>query len=341
MTETLFYTSVGVTLLFAFVNGFHDGCNVIATVIGSRSMSPRRALLLASVAEFVGPLVLGGAVAATIAGRILKPEYLERLAAVDLHVLLIAAVTGALAWNLFTWFTGLPSSSSHALIGGLLGSGLVAIGPAAIQQREVLLYVVIPLFVSPVIGFVAGYVFFHVLRGLFAGAHSAVRHLFVRAQLPGVLFLGASHGSNDAQKSMGLIALACVAGSSGVVEVEVPRWAVFACAGAIALGLSTGGWTIIKTMGFSIFKIQPIHSFASQASSALVVGAASLLGGPVSTTQVVASSVLGVGTAKRISGVRWTLVRSIAAAWLFTIPASGAVAAGLYFGIEAILKRIG
>lgn len=340
MSEILLYIAVGLTLLFAYSNGFHDGCNVIATLIGSRSMKPRRALFWGALAEFVGPLVLGTAVAGTVANKVLRPEALSLLATIDIRIVIIATVISAIGWNIVTWIWGLPSSSSHALIGGLLGAGLATLGPSAIAQREILIYVVLPLFISPILGFVAGFIIYSLIKGFFSGAHSSIRYLFIQAQTPGMLLLGAGHGSNDAQKSMGLIVLALAAGSGAAGEISVPWWVVIACATAIALGLSTGGWTIIRTVGYDIFRIQPVHSFASQISSTLVIGVASVLGGPVSTTQVVASSVLGVGSSRRISGVRWTLARNIAYAWILTIPITALISAGVCRGLIWFLAQL-
>lgn len=337
MSDFLFYAAIAVTLLFAFINGFHDGCNVIATVIGSRSMSPKRALIYGSLAEFVGPFVLGTAVAGTIAHKILLPELLFALPAASLNLLVLSAVIGAIIWNLVTWVVGLPSSSSHALIGGLIGAGVVTLGTKALAVEAILYRVVLPLFISPILGLLAGYLLFALLRRLFAPTNNSVKHLFIFLQGPGTFFLGMGHGSNDAQKSMGIIALVLAVNSgTGDQELLVPFWVVSSCALAIALGLSTGGWTIIKTVGYSIFRMQPIHSFASQFASSTVVALASVLGGPVSTTQVVASSVLGVGAARRLSGVRWSVARNILYAWVLTIPVSAAIGAALCFGLRLV-----
>lgn len=335
MDPILLYTAVGLVVAFAFVNGFHDGCNVIATIISSRTMRPRRALVLAALAELVGPLVLGTAVAATIASKVLDPALLAAIPPNALGELVLAAVGGAIAWNLATWWWGLPSSSSHALIGGLIGAGLVLLGPHAVAVRPVLLGVVLPLFVSPILGFLAGALILRIVLAGFGRSHPTARHFFARLQTPGLVVLAMSHGSNDAQKSMGLIALLLAAGRLGEgAAVTVPLWAKLACALAIAAGLSTGGWRIIRTVGYGIFRMRTVHSFSSQYAATGVVLAASLLGGPVSTTQVVASSVIGVGASRRLSGVRWTAARNIAYAWIFTIPA----AAGFSAGVAAVLR---
>lgn len=328
MSEALLHASVWLILAFAFVNGFHDGCNVVATIVSSRSMEPRKALLLGALGEFAGAVILGTAVAKTMAGSILNGKLLAGLSQDSLRVLVLGAVGGAMAWNLLTWFLGLPSSSSHALIGGLMGAGWVFLGPSAVAVEKVLRCVGVPLFVSPVVGFLAGYLMFELLKAFFAQAHTGARHFFVFLQKPSVLLLAASHGSNDAQKSMGFMLLA-VGGAENLAghEAEVPLWIVAACGLAIAVGMSTGGWRIVKTVGYSIFRMQPVHSFSSQFAAASVIVAASLAGGPVSTSQVVASSVMGVGASRRFGGVRWGVVRSILHAWLVTIPVSAVTGA--------------
>lgn len=330
MSEILLHASVWLVLAFAFVNGFHDGCNVIATIVSSRSMEPRKALLLGALGEFAGAVFLGTAVAKTMAGSILKLELLAGLSGDALRILVLGAVGGAMAWNLLTWFLGLPSSSSHALIGGLMGAGCVFGGPSAVAVEKVLRGVGVPLFVSPVVGFLAGFLMFEILKAIFTQAHSGARHFFVALQKPSVLLLAASHGSNDAQKSMGVLLLAVGAGGGFSGEnLNAPLWIVAACGLAISVGMSTGGWRIVKTVGYSIFRMQPVHSFSSQFAAASVIVAASLSGGPVSTSQVVASSVMGVGASRRLGGVRWGVARNILHAWLVTIPVSavtGAVA---------------
>jgi len=335
---SLLHISIGLTFFFAFINGFHDGCNVIATIVSSRSMEPRKALALGALGEFAGALLLGTAVARTMAGSILDPGILGSIRPESLHVMIIGAVGGAIAWNLVTWMLGLPSSSSHALIGGLLGAGCVTLGPGAVVVDKVIMGVVVPLFVSPIVGLLAGFVVFSVLRALLDQAHSGIRHLFVALQKPSVLFLAASHGSNDAQKSMGVIALALAASGGGPKgDLDFPIWVVAACGACIALGMSMGGWRILKTVGYGIFRMQPAHSFSSQFAAASVILGASLLGGPVSTSQVVASSVMGVGASRRLSGVRWFVARNILYAWVVTIPISAAVGAGACWVLRKVL----
>jgi PiT family inorganic phosphate transporter len=224
-------------------------------------------------------------------------------------------------------------------VGGLLGAGIVALGFSSVRVDRVLWAVVLPLFLSPLIGMVAGMLVFVVIRAWFGQTHPSVRYLFTGLQKPGMIFLAASHGSNDAQKSMGLIGLLLAAGHLDPGRpVPIPFWVVVACAACIALGLSTGGWRIIRTVGYGIFRMQPVHSFASQAASTAVILTASVLGGPVSTTQVVASSVIGVGASRRLGAVRWTAARNIAYAWFLTIPVSAGLGAGLCWVLWQVLR---
>lgn len=333
----LLYISIGLTLSFAFINGFHDGGNVIATAVCSRSMSPRKAIFLAGMAEFIGPLVLGTAVAHTMAANIFNLDLLEKMSSVHLFSMIIAGVGGATIWNLLTWSLSLPSSSSHALIGGLVGAGLMAMGRFGIAAESIIKGVLVPLLISPLIGGLVGILVFSAIRATFARAHRGVRHLFETLQEPCVIVLAGSHASNDAQKAMGVIAL-LLAGGSGELhgELRLPQWVVISCAAALAVGLSTGGWRMVKTVGYNICRMEPVHSFASQFTAMSVIGIASLLGGPVSTTQVVASSVMGVGAARRLGTVRWFEARNIAYAWFLTVPAAAFAGAV----VSVVLNRI-
>lgn len=337
--ETLLYAAIGITLFFAFVNGLHDGGNVVATIVCSRSMNPARALMLASAAEFAGPLVLGTAVATTISADVLNLELLEGMSRAGVYLLIISGVGGAIAWKVPTWFTGLPSSGSHALIGGLVGAGLVAMGRDGVALDKVVRGVVVPLLCSPVVGALLGWFVFWLIRVSLGRAHRSIGHLFEVLQKPTMVFLAASHGSNDAQKAMGVIALVLAAGTGEMHGAAVvPRWVVIACALALAAGLSAGWWRIAKTVGYGICRMEPVHSFASQLTAASVVLTASLLGGPVSTTQVVSSSVMGVGSARRLTAVRWSAAATIAYAWLLVVPASAGLGAGLYWCLRRVVS---
>lgn len=330
--------AVGITLCFAFVNGFHDGGNVIATIIASRAMPARRALFLGTVAELVGPLLIGTAVANTMACSIFRPESLLKLSHSSVYLVIICGVFAAVGWKLPTWALGLPSSSSHALISGLVGAGSVAVGFEGVAVRSVVTHLVLPLLVSPLLGIVLGYVVFSLIRELFGRAHRSVGRFFESVQKPVMVVLAASHGSNDAQKSMGVIALVlAVEAGTGIQELTVPKTVMVACAGALAAGLAMGGLRIVKSVGYDMFRMEPVHSFASQFTATSLVLGASLLGGPVSTAQVVGASVMGVGAARNLSAVRWPAARMIAYAWFLTVPVCTGLGAGGFWLLSRIL----
>ncbi len=312
---------IGLAIIFDFLNGVHDSSNIVATMISSRAISPRVALAITAVAEFCGPFIFGVAVANTIGDEIVKSEHLTML-------VIIAALLSAIVWNVFTWVLGIPSSSSHALIGGIIGSVAVGAGFSAIKLSGVI-KVLVALFTSPIIGFLAGILIANVVY-LFAWKSTPkVNGVFKKLQVVTSIGLALSHGTNDAQKTMGIITLGLVI--SGMISAfEVPLWVIVICAAAIALGTSVGGWQLIRTLGSKFYKIRPVHGFASQLASAVVILTASLVGGPVSTTQVVSTAIMGVGAAERVSKVRWGVAGEIASAWLFTIPATGLLGAGIY-----------
>ncbi len=251
---------------------------------------------------------------------------------------LIAALIGAIGWNLLTWWLGIPSSSSHALIGGILGAVLIGAGFPAIKVAGVL-KVVLALFLSPVLGFVTGLILANIIYFLSWKATPQINGFFKKMQIITSLGLALSHGTNDAQKTMGVITLALVIG--GIIPTfNVPQWVIVISASAIALGTSVGGWRLIRTLGTKFYKIRPVHGFASQAASAAVILSASLIGGPVSTTQVVSSAIMGVGSAERLSKVRWGVAGDILFAWLFTIPATMGLSAFIYWLIQTIYPSI-
>jgi inorganic phosphate transporter, PiT family len=313
---------IALALAFDFLNGIHDSSNVVATMISSRALSPRAALTMTAVAEFSGPFIFGVAVANTIGNEVVIAE------AISLQVLL-AALASAIFWNLLTWYLGFPSSSSHAMIGGFMGAVVMGAGWGAIKLQG-LEKILIALFTSPIIGFVFGFVVLRVIYLLAWNATPRINSLFKRSQIVTALALALSHGANDAQKTMGIITLALLIGGK-LDTFAVPLWVIVICAGMIALGTSVGGWKLIRTLGGKFFKIRPVDGLASQLSSAVVILGASLVGGPVSTTQVVSSAIMGVGAAERMNKVRWGVAQEIATAWLLTIPATGLVAAGFYW----------
>lgn len=320
---------IGLALVFDFLNGMRDASNIVATMISSRAFSPGTALGIAAVAEFLGPFLFGVVVAKTIGDEIVQAEVLT------LEVL-ASALIGAIVWNLITWYFGLPGSSSHALIGGLVGAVITGAGPAAIKFNG-LSIVLLALFAFPLIGFISGFLVTRLIYFLVRGATPSVNDVFKRGQWLTALVMAFGQGTNDAQKTMGIIALSLVIG--GVLPAfEVPFWVVAVSAAGIAIGTSLGGWRLIRTLGGKFYKIRPLHSLSTQLSSASVILTASLFGVPVSASQVVSSAIIGVGSAERASKVRWSVAEEIVLSWLITIPASGLLAAGVYWLIMS-LKR--
>ncbi len=320
---------VGMALLFDFLNGFQDSANTVATMISSRAMSPRDALLLSGAANFAGPFLFGVAIATTIGHEVVAEQ-----AATTLVVM--AALVGAISWNIITWLLSIPSSSSHALIGGLVGAAAMGHGFQAILLPG-LEKILLTLLISPVLGLLAGYILMKVTLFLARGATPRINIFFKRAQLVTAAGLALSHGTNDAQKTMGIITMGLLAGGA-LSSFTVPTWVIIACAGAMALGTALGGWRIIRTLGGKFYKIRPVHSLTSQIASATVILGAALIGGPVSTTHVVSSAILGVGSAERLNKVRWGVVKQIVTAWLLTIPSAGLIAALCYLLVERIVR---
>jgi inorganic phosphate transporter, PiT family len=318
----LLVLTIAVALFFDFTNGFHDTANAIGTAIGTRALPPRIAVGLSAVLNLVGAVVttqfLHAEVANTV-GSLVAP------AGGVAMPMLIAVLFGAITWNLFTWRAGLPSSSSHALIGALIGMGLTAYGIDAVQWGEVV-PVFIALITSPIAGLILAYVVTVVLLNLLRRARpSQANNVFRRLQIFSSGFVAFSHGANDAQKTMAIITLALF--SSGYLsEFAVPTWVALAAALAIGLGTWAGGWRIIRTMGTRIVRMDPVHGFSAQTVAASVIQVATAWGLPVSTTQVVSGAVMGAGATRRFSAVRWGVARRIVWAWVFTIPASAALA---------------
>jgi inorganic phosphate transporter, PiT family len=318
---------IALALVFDFLNGMRDSSNIVATMISSRAFSPRTALGIAAIAEFFGPFLFGVVVAKTIGNDIVQSNVLT------LEVI-AAALLGAIIWNLFTWYLGIPGSSSHALIGGLAGAVIAGAGLAAIKLGG-LYKVLIALFATPLIGFLAGFVITRLIYFLVRGATPHVNEVFKRGQWLTAVVMAFGQGTNDAQKTMGIIGLSLVIGGM-LPAFQVPLWVVLVSATAIAVGTSLGGWRLIRTLGGKFYKIRPLHSFSTQLSSAGVILAASLLGVPVSASQVVSSAIIGVGSSERMSKVRWSVAEDIMTAWLITIPVSGLLAAGIYWLIMKV-----
>jgi PiT family inorganic phosphate transporter len=315
------------SLCFDYINGFHDTANAIATVVSTRVLAPRTAILMAATLNFAGAFY-STAVAKTIAAGLVAPSDATQ-------TVILSAVVGAIIWNLVTWRFGIPSSSSHALIGGLVGAALVHGGLRVVFWKGLGDKVLLPLVASPVAGFAIGFLVMGLLFFLFANTHPGrVSGIFRHLQLFSAAAVAFTHGQNDAQKSMGIITMALVA-SHQIARPIVPTWVVLACALAMALGTSAGGYRIIRTMGHRIIRLEPVHGFAAETSAATVIFLASHFGMPVSTTHVIAGSIFGVGSSKRLSAVRWGVARSMVVAWVLTIPASASVAGLTYEFLRA------
>jgi len=324
--ELAYALAIGMALAFAFTNGFHDAANAIATLVATRVSRPGQAIVLATVFNILGPLLLGAAVASTIEGIVQVAGERQTI------IILGAAMTGAVVWNTLTWWRGLPSSSSHALVGGLVGAALVEAGGSAVNWGGMsalhpvgVFGVLIALAVSPVLGFTAAFL-------LERGGRRALRRATVRVKRPirggqwvTSSWLAFSHGANDAQKAVGIVFAIILARSPATSAV--PLWVKLSCAGALTLGTALGGWRIVRTIGRRIFRLRPLDGLVSQSSSASVILGASLLGAPVSTTQVVSSSVVGIGAGRRrYRHVGWHTVVNILLAWLVTLPAAALLA---------------
>jgi PiT family inorganic phosphate transporter len=310
---------VVLAVLFDYINGFHDTANAIATSVATRALQPRAAIAMATVFNFVGAFA-GTAVAKTIGAGLVDE-------ATTTPAVIAAALVGAITWNLITWWLGLPSSSSHALIGGLLGATLVAAGAGAFKVQGIIDKVLVPMVSSPLIGFVVALALIVLLFWVFARApRRPMTTIFRRLQIVSAGFMAFSHGSNDAQKTMGIITLALFAGGA-ISSIDVPVWVIVIAASALSLGTAVGGWRIMHTMGHRVVKLEPVHGFAAETTAASVILTAAHFGMPVSTTHVISAAIMGVGTARGVSGVRWGVARRILLAWVITIPAAGFVAA--------------
>jgi len=334
--------TVAIVLLFDYTNGFHDAANIVATVIASRAMTPAQAVVVVGVFEFLGPLLGGTAVANTI-GSFVQLGDIQPL--LSLAVLLCGLV-GAIVWNFITWWKGIPSSSSHALVGGLVGAVLVSVGSehvvwgwSELLQGRVtgVVKVLAALLLSPLAGFWAGYLIHRLMHALLRAARPAANSGLKLAQYATAAGLAFSHGANDAQKSMGILTLVLLTGGF-IKEFAVPFWVMLACASAITLGILSGGWRIVRTLGFAIYRVRPIHALDSQLTSAAVIFGASMAGAPVSTTHVVATSIMGIGASERPRSVRWSKAGDIIMTWIITIPGAACFAILAYALVNLFLK---
>ena len=328
-TELVLWIVVGTALAFDFTNGFHDTANSVATSISTRAMSPRVAVALAAVLNFVGAF-LSLAVAATIASGIVDANLITL-------PIVFSGLIGAIAWNLATWYFGLPSSSSHALIGGVVGAAFAAEGPKAVYGDGLIEKVMIPALVAPVLALTTAGIGILLCYRIIGRQHpGVVSRGFRLGQIVSGSLFSLSHGTNDAQKTMGIIALALIASGHLDSGADPPTWVVVSAATAIALGTYVGGWRIIRTMGSRIIKMDPAQGFAAQGVGATVIMAASHVGFPLSTTHTISGAIMGTGAAKRVSAVRWGVAGNIVAAWVLTLPASAAVG-GLTYAVVALL----
>jgi PiT family inorganic phosphate transporter len=320
---------LALAVIFDYINGFHDTANAIATSVSTRALKPQYAIVMSAVANFVGALS-GTAVAATISSGLVDTK-------VESQVVVAAALLGAIAWNLLTWWLAIPSSSSHALIGGLLGATAVAAGVGTWKIDGIVNKVLVPLVSSPILGFLIGFGLMILLLNLFRRAHPRIMNdRFRKLQVLSAAYMAFSHGSNDAQKTMGIMTLALV--TAGITnDAHPPLWVILLAATAISMGTAIGGWRIIRTMGTRVVKLDPVHGFAAETTAATIIFGASHLGMPVSTTHVISTAIMGVGSTGRLSAVRWGVARSILIAWVLTIPAAGFTAAVAYLVLRPIL----
>lgn len=334
-------TTIVIVLIFEYTNGFHDAANIIATVIASRAMTPVQAVLLVAFFEFLGPLLGGTAVANTI-GKFITLDDIDRVLALTI---VLCGLLGAIAWNLLTWWNGIPSSSSHALVGGLAGVVMVAAGSShVVWGFDDLLHghlngvakVIVALILSPLIGFWVGFLLHRTMLRLLRGARPSINRDLRHLQYVTSAGLAFSHGANDAQKSMGILTLVLLIGGF-IPTFEVPFWVMLACSLTIVLGILTGGWQIVRTLGFSIYKIRPLHALDSQMTAAGVIFSSSMFGAPVSTTHVVASSIMGIGASERPKAVRWGKATEIVTTWLITIPGAALMSITCYLLVRTFI----
>jgi PiT family inorganic phosphate transporter len=327
--------SVIVILLFDVTNGFHDASNMIATVVASRAMTPIQAVMVVGTFHFIGPILGGTAVANTI-GKFIDVSSLDVVVSLTI---ILCGLSGAIFWNLLTWWFGIPSSSSHALVGGLIGAVVLASGPEHVVwgfgqllhgELTGVTKVILALIISPFIGFWVGFALHRLMGFLLQGARPSMNGKLRRVQWLTAAGLSFSHGANDAQKSMGIITMVLVLGGY-ISEFVVPLWVVLSCATMITLGTLMGGWRIVRTVGFGIYKVRPLHAVNAQLTSAVVIFGASMIGAPVSTTHVVSSSIMGIGASERPKAVRWGKAREIISTWLITIPGAALAAAMVYW----------
>ncbi|AZV56240.1 inorganic phosphate transporter [Clostridium sp. AWRP] len=331
MPSTLVVTIliVVIAVIFDVINGFHDSANAIACAVSTRSLTLRQAVVISAVLNFAGAF-LSVSVAETVGKGIVDPNNITQ-------EVIIAALVGAIIWNLITWYFGIPSSSSHALVGGIVGSAIIYKGTFLIVNWSTLFWkVILWLILSPVIGFIVGFIIMNIIKAFLVNTRpSTVTKIFSKAEIFSTMFLALNHGENDAQKTMGVITMTLV--SAGFIkEFSVPTWVKITCALAMACGTAMGGKRIIKTMGSKMAKIVPVNGFAAEMGSSAVILTATMFQAPVSTTHIINSAIMGVGSAKRLSAVRWSVVKDIVITWVFTIPSCAVISGIILFLINLL-----
>ena len=336
--------TIVIVLFFDYTNGFHDAANIVATIIASRAMTPAQAVIIVGTFEFLGPLLGGTAVANTI-GKFVTLSDVQTILSLGI---LMSGLVGAIVWNLGTWYFGIPSSSSHALVGGLIGAVVVSVGLDHVVwgfselmhgKLTGIVKVIASLILSPLLGFWVGFVMLRLFKFALTAATPSANKGLRYAQYVTSAALAFSHGANDAQKSMGMLTLALLLGGF-IDKFEVPFWVMLACATAITLGILSGGWRIVRTLGFAIYRVRPVHALSSQLTSALIIMSASIFGAPVSTTHVVATSIMGIGAAERPKSVRWKKAKDIGITWVITIPGSALVAIITFALINLFIGKV-
>ncbi|MBF0097710.1 MAG: inorganic phosphate transporter [Magnetococcales bacterium] len=337
---TLAVTAVVIVLIFDYTNGFHDAANIIGTIIASRAMTPIQSVIVVGTFELLGPLLGGTAVANTIGKFITLGDVPPTISL----TIVLCGIWGAIFWNMATWWYGIPSSSSHALVGGLIGAVVVSAGSQNViwgfselahGKFTGFVKILLSLIVSPVLGFWAGFLIHRGMRWLLRNEEPSANRWLKRFQFVTAAGLAFSHGANDAQKSMGIITLVLVLGGF-VDKFVVPGWVIMSCAVAITLGILSGGWRIVRTVGFGIYKVRPLHALDTQLTSGILILSASVFGAPVSTTHVVSSAIMGIGSSERPKAVRWAKAKEIVSTWLITIPGSALVAILTYYLVKLI-----
>jgi PiT family inorganic phosphate transporter len=332
MPSSIIYTTgliVVLALIFDFINGFHDSANAIATSVSTRVLSMRSAVIMSAVMNLLGAF-MNQKVASTIGNGIINPSLIS-------PSVIIVAIISAIIWDLLTWYFGIPSSSSHALIGSLIGAAIVYQSSVTVVDWTIFFKsIIIPLFLSPILGFVFGYMLMIALQWILRKSRpTTVSKFFSKAQIASAMFMALNHGGNDAQKSMGVITM-CLVSAGYLTKFSVPIWVTVSCALAMALGTSFGGYKIIKTMGMNMARLAPVNGFAAETGAAAVIFSATMLNAPVSTTQIISTSIMGVAASRRLSSVRWIIAKNIVWAWVITIPVCALMASVLSMLLKLI-----